>query len=182
MTKVLVAYASRTGSCVGIAEVVAQVLRGSGLQVTAAPCSSVATVHGYDAVLVGSEVHGQRWLHEAVVFLDRHGHELALRPTWLFQCGHSEPDGTRRGCAPPRRVIRLVNRFGLRPPLTFAGRVDPRLTHHGSLEPPAGLGADGRELTDAVRAWAQWCARALLAGSAPGSSAELVAAGRSPAR
>jgi len=177
MTKVLVAYATRMGSTAEIAEVVGRVLRASGLRVTVRPCEEVDTVDDYDAVVLGSAMYVQHWLHDAVDFLRRHGKQLGARPTWLFQSGPCGADAAHRDVATPRQVVRLVGRFGLRRPITFGGRLDPDLAPDRVSRWMArgNLAGDFRDW-DAIEAWAQWCARSIVSASPRGLSPELAAA------
>ena len=84
---VLVAYASRHGATVGIAERIASGLRAAGLEAEARPVTDVRSVAGYDAFVIGSAAYMFHWLKDATVFAKRHHAELAERPVWLFSSG-----------------------------------------------------------------------------------------------
>jgi menaquinone-dependent protoporphyrinogen oxidase len=84
---VLVAYASRHGATVGIAERIAVVLREAGLAVEARSMNDVGDVASYDAFVIGSASYMFHWLKEATVFVKRHRAVLAERPIWLFSSG-----------------------------------------------------------------------------------------------
>lgn len=79
--KVLVAYATRCGSTREIAQAVAQDLRGRGCAVDLRAADKVATLSGYEAVVLGSAVRFGRWLPEAVDFVRRHQAGLKRIPT-----------------------------------------------------------------------------------------------------
>ena len=166
MTAVLVAYASRMGSTAEIAEAVGATLREAGLTVTVCRCDEVGTLDGYDAVLLGSAMYVRHWEREAVEFLERFGAQLTSRPTWLFQSGPCGEDAATQEVSTPRKVHRLVQRFDLRPPVTFGGRLDPaaakdrlsRWVATGSME------GDFRDW-DAIRVWARGCAHAIVSAS-----------------
>jgi len=85
--KVLVAYASRHGSTAGIAERIADGLRGAGAEVDVAPVAEVADLGGYDAAVVGGAAYMFHWLRDASSFVRRHRVELTEVPTWLFSSG-----------------------------------------------------------------------------------------------
>jgi menaquinone-dependent protoporphyrinogen oxidase len=84
---VLVAYASRHGATVGIAERIAAGLRTAGLEVEARSVKDVRDLTPYDAFVVGSAAYMFHWLREATTFAKRHRAVLAERPVWLFSSG-----------------------------------------------------------------------------------------------
>jgi menaquinone-dependent protoporphyrinogen oxidase len=85
--RVLIAYASANGSTRGIAEHVARRLASESWTVDCRSVTDVAVVDGYDAVVVGSAIHGQAWLPEAGKFVRDNAAQLAHVPTWLFSVG-----------------------------------------------------------------------------------------------
>lgn len=85
--KVLVAYASVTGSTRGIAERIGERLGNQGVEVDVLPVEGVSDVSGYDAVVVGSAIHRQSWLPEATRFMQTCRDGLVRRPVWLFSVG-----------------------------------------------------------------------------------------------
>jgi menaquinone-dependent protoporphyrinogen oxidase len=92
--RVLVAYASRSGSTAGIAEEIAAALRGAGLYVDSRPAGDVGDLGPYDAVVLGSGVFLPRRGSDGGGFLVRHGEALATRAVWLYCVG---PIGRGRG-------------------------------------------------------------------------------------
>jgi menaquinone-dependent protoporphyrinogen oxidase len=85
--KVLVAFASRHGSTVEIAEAIGARLRAAGLGVDVLAADEVDTVYPYDAYVLGSAVYMGSWLREARAFVDEHFELLRSRPVWLFSSG-----------------------------------------------------------------------------------------------
>lgn len=83
---VLIAYATAHGSTRDIADRLADRLREHGHVVDSRPVEAVsdAELATYDAVLLGSAVHGRAWLPPAVDFARRNAAVLAQRPVWLF--------------------------------------------------------------------------------------------------
>lgn len=81
---VLVAYATCHGSTRGVAERLGSRLVVSGLDTDVRPVSDVEDVRAYAAAVLGSAVHGGKWLPEAVGFVGRWGPALRRRPIWLF--------------------------------------------------------------------------------------------------
>lgn len=84
---VLVAYSSRHGSTASIAERIAARLRTAGLTVDCRPMGEVSEVSGHSAVVLGSALHDQAWLPEAMAFLARFSATLDPLPLWLFTVG-----------------------------------------------------------------------------------------------
>lgn len=85
--RVLVAVASKHGATRDIAEAIARSLREAGIDALAENVEDVTNVAAYDAFVLGSAVYMGNWLEPARRFVDRHGDELAARPTWLFSSG-----------------------------------------------------------------------------------------------
>jgi menaquinone-dependent protoporphyrinogen oxidase len=81
---VLVAYATDHGSTGGIAARIAGRLRQRGANAEARPSGDITDLSGYAAVVLGSAIHGGKWLPEARQFADRHAAALRERPLWLF--------------------------------------------------------------------------------------------------
>ena len=80
-------YASRAGSTKGIAEFIAERLRGRGIDTDARDVESAKDLAGYDAFVVGSALYYFHWLKEAKQFLSQNRGVLAGRPVWMFSSG-----------------------------------------------------------------------------------------------
>jgi menaquinone-dependent protoporphyrinogen oxidase len=85
--QVLVVYASRYGSTVGIAERIASRLRQRGHRVELHPAGQVKDVRRFDAVVFGSAVFNQAWMPEGDEFVLRNRDVLARLPVWMFSVG-----------------------------------------------------------------------------------------------
>lgn len=85
--RVLVAYAGDHGSTRGVAERLGGVLAEHGLQADVRSFGSVEDPEGYEAFVLGSAVHDQKWLPVAREFVHEHAATLADRPVWLFSVG-----------------------------------------------------------------------------------------------
>jgi menaquinone-dependent protoporphyrinogen oxidase len=85
--KVLVTAASKYGATGEIAAAIGDELARHGLDTTVAPPEQIATMDGYDAVVLGSAVYGGHWLKPARELVDRHARDLAAREVWLFSSG-----------------------------------------------------------------------------------------------
>jgi menaquinone-dependent protoporphyrinogen oxidase len=84
---VLVTAATRHGSTMEIATIVAGILEDAGLETDVQPSSEVRSLDGYEAVVIGSAVYMGRWLEPARRLVERCTAQFAGRSVWLFSCG-----------------------------------------------------------------------------------------------
>lgn len=120
--KVLVAVASRHGSSIEIGEVIASSLRSSGLEVDMTRVEDVASLHGYEAAILGSGVYAGHWLRPAREFVDRHAAGLAQLPVWLFSSGPvGDPPTPLEN---PVEVVPVAKRVDSRGHRLFAGKIE----------------------------------------------------------
>jgi menaquinone-dependent protoporphyrinogen oxidase len=137
--KVLVIAASRHGATTEIAATIGAALATAGHAVTVEHPEGVASVAGYDAVVVGSAVYMGHWLEAARELVEREKVALERVPVWLFSSG---PVGD-----PPKPVeeavdeLPLVELVGARGHRTFAGHLQK-----------TGLGFSEKAIVAAVRA------------------------------
>ena len=82
---ILIAYASRTGFTLGVAEKIASVLQDNSHQVTVIPVQEIHETTPYSSVVIGSAIQGSAWLPEAIQFLQKHKAALASKPVAAFQ-------------------------------------------------------------------------------------------------
>jgi menaquinone-dependent protoporphyrinogen oxidase len=82
--KILVTYASRTGSTAEIAEAICKTLLQHGTQAELLPMGDVKDISPYAAVIIGSPIRKSRWLPEAVQFLQTHDGVLAKKRIATF--------------------------------------------------------------------------------------------------
>lgn len=102
-------------------------LRESGLAAEVKAISDTQDLAPYDAFVLGSAVHGGRWLPEAVAFVERHGSEMAGRPTWLFSVSSLGDQSSMFG----PRVSRLLRRWRKAPRIAgFEAAAAPRGHHN----------------------------------------------------
>ena len=162
--KILVAYASQSGSTAGVAEMIGKTLAEDGMEVDVCPISHVTDVSGYDAFVLGSAVHGQKWLPEAMQFIKTHRAVLSQKPfatfTVCITLAMSNSDLYRQAVAawiqPVRAQVKPVSE-GL-----FAGMLDfnklPLNWDTLKLRAVVALGIfpkDDRRDWNAIRAWAE---------------------------
>jgi menaquinone-dependent protoporphyrinogen oxidase len=82
--RILVAYATHTGSTAEAATVVGEELRDRGFEVHVRAVAEAGSVHGYRAVILGSAVNGGRWLPQAVEFAKNNQAMLRAIPVAVF--------------------------------------------------------------------------------------------------
>ena len=124
--KILVAYATCTGSTVGVAEAIGKTLAAGGATVEVRPIQAVMDLAPYDAVVVGSAIHDKRWLPEAMRFVQTHRAELTRKPfaaflvcmTLAMRNGETYRPFVAEFLAPVRALVKPVSE-GL-----FAGALD----------------------------------------------------------
>jgi menaquinone-dependent protoporphyrinogen oxidase len=155
--KILVTYASRTGSTAEIAGLIAKTLVGQGETVDILPVQDVTDLNPYAAVLLGSGVRFGQWLPEAQTFVEQQGEALKARPLALFtvhglNLGDDETSRTQRQ-AYLAKVRRLLNP---KSEVFFAGKIDlSKLNFFERLLAKAVKPSGVQQDMAAVRAWAE---------------------------
>ena len=157
MTTVLVAYASFHGSTAGLAGWVADELRSHGIDAWAVPVAHITTLEDVDAVVIGSAVYLDRWVHEASDLVHKEAETLRRRPVWLFSSGVVGSEAQPTVPAQQKRLAALV---GARGSVAFGGALD-----HSTDGPVDGrlveVGPGDWRDEPAVRHWAREIAAAL---------------------
>jgi menaquinone-dependent protoporphyrinogen oxidase len=82
--KILITYASRTGSTQEVAEAIAENFTKKGMSVDLCPMQEVIDLSAYQAVVAGSAIQNRQWLPEALNFLQTHRNLLAKKPVATF--------------------------------------------------------------------------------------------------
>lgn len=124
--RILVTYASRTGSTRGVAEAIGTTLAEGGVLVDVLPMHAVTDLSPYGAVVAGSAIQNKQWLPEAMQFIQAHRAELARKPfaafvvcmTLAMRNGESYRPFVAEFVAPVRALVKPVSE-GL-----FAGVLD----------------------------------------------------------
>ncbi|MFE4050167.1 flavodoxin domain-containing protein [Streptomyces sp. YIM B13518] len=171
---VLVGYATAHGSTRAIAERTAAVLRHAGLTAEARPVTEVEDAGAYRAFVLGSAVHGQRWLRPAKDFARDHLDVLVRRPVWIFSVGMPAAlRGPWRRMAPQEVPViekDLPPGLAYRSHRLFSGVVErDHLSRTGRLLFRLVGGRFGDFLDgEAVDAWAAGIAEELRAGAGRG--------------
>lgn len=82
--KILITYASRSGSTAEIAEAIGKTLTQNGAHVDVLAMQDVKDLSSYQAVVAGSAIRKSKWLPEAMQFVQTHRTELAAKPFATF--------------------------------------------------------------------------------------------------
>jgi menaquinone-dependent protoporphyrinogen oxidase len=82
--KILVTYASLTGSTAGVADAIAKTLIDLGENVDIIRMKDVKEITTYRAVVAGSAIQSGKWLPEAMEFIQTHSTNLAQKPFAAF--------------------------------------------------------------------------------------------------
>jgi menaquinone-dependent protoporphyrinogen oxidase len=125
-SKILVTYASRAGSTAGVAEAIGRTLVEKGFTVDVLPMRTVKDLAPYRAVVAGSAIRGQKWLPEAMQFLNDHRSELSRKPVAAFMVcitlsmtnANQYKDGLKAWMSPVRDLVHPVSEG------YFAGALD----------------------------------------------------------
>lgn len=124
--KILITYASRSGSTAEIAEAIGERLAQCGTLVDVLPMQAVKNLSVYRAVIAGSPIRNSKWLPEAMQFVETHRSVLSQKPFATFTISitlaMSNTEQYRQAVAkwiqPVRAQVKPVSE-GL-----FAGRLD----------------------------------------------------------
>lgn len=125
--QVLVAYATKYGATVEIAEKIGEALRQAGLPADVLPAASVSDLSAYQGVVLGSAVYIGQWRKEAVRFLQAYETVLAEKLVWLFSSGptgEGDPVELVQGWQLPGKLRPIADRIGARDIAVFHGAVD----------------------------------------------------------
>lgn len=162
--RILVAYASGTGSTGEVADFIGQALGAEDVTVDVFPARQVADTEPYSAIVLGSSIRIGRWLPDAVQFVERHHAQLAQVPVAYFTTCltmvEDNEDNRRTVMGYMQPVLRMVPNVYLVGLGLFAGSLSPNLQ---AIVPGPGPYGDFRDW-EAIRAWALEIRPALLAG------------------
>jgi menaquinone-dependent protoporphyrinogen oxidase len=82
--KILVTYATMTGSTKGVSEAIGRTLIELGANVDIIPMKEVKNISEYKAVVAGSAIQAGKWLPEAMDFIQTHKQDLNKKPFAAF--------------------------------------------------------------------------------------------------
>lgn len=159
--RILIAYASVSGSTAEVAEAVADVVRKSGAVADVKRARDAGDLKPYRAVILGTALRMEKPLAEAVNFARKHRAALAKLPTACFCLGLTLKADTPENRAKAGTLMAPLLRE-LPAPLAigyFGGKLDyrklnPMLRYFFSLDKTGELAEGDWRDWDAIRAWA----------------------------
>jgi menaquinone-dependent protoporphyrinogen oxidase len=172
--RVLVTYGSSRGGTEGLARMVAEGLRDSGLDAEVLPPKRARDIASYDAVVVGGALYAFRWHRAARRFVRKHAAALRQRPTYFFSSGPLDDSAANNDIPPIPRVKALMERTGARGHVTFGGRLSPYARGMPASAMAKNHAGDWRDPAQ-VHAWAMQIAQQLTGAPAAPVSREGVA-------
>jgi menaquinone-dependent protoporphyrinogen oxidase len=152
MTRALVTYASKHGSTREVAERVAEVMRGAGIDADVMPAAEVGHLRGYDLVVLGGALYAGRLHKDARRFLARHRDALSVRTVAVFAMGPktNEPSDVAGSRAQLDRALKKTPEVEPISVAIFGGVLDPDKLRFPFNRMPA---SDARDWK-AIEAWA----------------------------
>jgi len=157
---VLVTWGSKRGGTQGIARMVAEELRGSGLEVEVLGPREALRATGFEAAVVGGALYANRWHRAARRFVRVREKDLRRVPVWLFSSGPLD-DSSEKGEIPPTAEVSvLMGRVGAQGHATFGGRLASDARGFPASAMARKHSGDWRN-ESRIRAWAREVARAL---------------------
>jgi menaquinone-dependent protoporphyrinogen oxidase len=159
--RILVAYATKHGSTVEVAEAIATSFRGGGDEVEVAPAADVRSLDGFDGVVLGGALYMGRLHGDALGFLKWHRHALAERPLAVFAMGPKTLSEVEVGASRKQldHALESVPEVAPVAVTIFGGVIDPGKLHFPFTRMAA---SDARDWA-AVDTWSRTVA-ALFAG------------------
>lgn len=82
--RILVAYASKSGTTVDVAQAIGKSLSDKGATVDVKPAKTVTSLEEYHAVVIGSGIRMGQWLPDAIEFVKTHQAKLSQLPLAYF--------------------------------------------------------------------------------------------------
>ncbi|HEX5826106.1 MAG TPA: flavodoxin domain-containing protein [Candidatus Limnocylindrales bacterium] len=133
MARILVAYATKLGSTAEIASFIGAELDAAGHDVDVASVNEVATIEGYDAVVLGSALYAAHWQRDANRFVQKHRAALEGMPVWAFSSGPLDSRQASLDLPMTPHATEVLSGVPIRGHRTFGGRlaadapVDPQV-------------------------------------------------------
>ena len=166
--RILVAYATKHGSTIEVAEAIAAALRGRGREVDVRPAADLLALDGYSAVGLGGALYMTRYHQDAVRFLKRHRHVLKDMPLAVFAMGPKTIAEAEVAVSRSQldRALEAVPELTPATVAIFGGVVDPSKLRFPFKHMPASDARDWDSIADWAYEFAQSCGNDVEAVSA----------------
>ena len=128
MSKVLIAYTTKTGTTKEISNEIANVFKEKGIEADVLSISEIKSLDEYTAVVVGSPVNAMRILPEAIKFVKDNQESLKKIPTAYFNVSYMLDLGREFVKKKIRTSLNSISKI-VEPVKTglFGGKVDSKL-------------------------------------------------------
>jgi len=160
--RILVTFASRTGSTAEVAKMIDEVLTARGYSVDLKSVQEKPSIEGYRAVIIGSAIRMGGWLPEMLEFIKTNQKNLNQIPTAIFTI-HIVNLGSDNVSRAARKAYTVPVWKMLTPAheAFFAGKMDPQKLSFGDrILSRIATGNEGQKVGDfrdwdQIRSWAQ---------------------------
>lgn len=124
--RILVAYASKTGSTAEIAQAVGKELQSAGYSIDVIEMKNISSVAGYDAIIIGGPMYMGKVIGDVGKFVGRYRDSLSKLPVAAFTVGLAPVSKDPAQVDNAMKMLR-ASISPLQPvaEAVFAGRVDP---------------------------------------------------------
>jgi menaquinone-dependent protoporphyrinogen oxidase len=125
--RALVVYASSYGATKGIAERIAETIRGEGVEADLHSADERMLIEKglYDGFVIGSAIHAGHWLKSGIEFVRDNTHVLREAPVWLFSSGPLTDKGVAQPQPDPKEIDEVRDLLHVRDHMVFGGAFDP---------------------------------------------------------
>lgn len=128
MSKILIAYYTKTNTTKEFAQRIKNVLENSGLQVDIAPIVEVKSIDEYSGVIIGAPINGMNWRSEAFEFIEKNKEKLREIPvcyylvSYLLKTGRISIQGKIKNS-----INKAVNTVEPASVAMFGGRIESKM-------------------------------------------------------
>jgi menaquinone-dependent protoporphyrinogen oxidase len=167
MSKLCIAYVTKTNTTKEIAEEIGKVAREKSWDVKVLPVSAIDDLKEFDAILIGAPINGMQWLPEAVAFVEKNQTALKEISTSYYLVSYLMNSGAKMWKKTINKSLNKVTAL-VQPAKIgkFDGRVEDEFPGFVRLlfGVKKGTPLDLRDW-DAIREWAKEFMEELEAGS-----------------
>jgi menaquinone-dependent protoporphyrinogen oxidase len=157
MSKLCIAYVTKTNTTKEIAEEIAKVAREKSWEVKVLPVSAIDDPEEFDVILIGSPINGMQWLPEAVEFVEKNQAALKEISTSYYLVSYLMNSGAKRW---KKTIDKSLNKVSALVKPLMIGKFDGRIEDEFGAVPrllfgvKKGTPLDLRDW-DAIRTWAK---------------------------
>ncbi|MCK5816406.1 MAG: hypothetical protein KAH15_00245 [Candidatus Marinimicrobia bacterium] len=156
MSKLCIAYVTKTNTTKEIAEEIGKVAREKNWNVKVLPVSAIANLEKFDAILIGAPINGMQWLPEANEFVEKHQKTLQEIPTAYYLVSYLMNSGAKRW---QKTINKSLNKASALVKPMMIGKFDGRIEDEFGAVPRLLFGVKKGTTLDlrdwnAIRAWA----------------------------